>query len=215
MLVNFELTGQFPLLMHADDIMRQDALTAWRKASENKNVSVPGDDRSPAWTWQTYLYSDGEHVAMQSENIMCCLRSAGAQIILKKQKTFKELTQSGILIAGEFCDFLVKGKKVPIATIAAMKHLSFTEQNAAVEKLGFGLWAKRARIGQAKHVRVRPRFNSWTVRGTLQVVAKEITFEVLQQLFEIAGRVGIGDWRPGCKTPGSFGMFTTKLEIAK
>ncbi len=215
MKVAFELTGLTPLLMHADDIMQQDVLNQWRKATENKNVSTPGDDRSPAWTWQSYVYTDGEFIAMQQENIMCCLRSAGAQVILKKQKTFKELTQSGIVIDGEHCELLANGKKVPMSALDDMKSLPFMEQYAAVEKLGFRLWAKRARIGTAKHVRVRPRFENWSVRGSLLVGAKEITFETLKQLFTLAGRIGIGDWRPGCKTPGPYGMFSPKIELMK
>jgi len=42
----FKLTGATPLLVHADDVEKADLLKAWRKNPENKNLSVPGDDRS-------------------------------------------------------------------------------------------------------------------------------------------------------------------------
>jgi len=68
----FELTGFMPLLMHADNIEGSDELTEWRKLPANKGLSVPGDDRSPGWTWQTYLYHDGEHVVMPADLVVCC-----------------------------------------------------------------------------------------------------------------------------------------------
>lgn len=215
MKVSFELRGIMPLLMHNDDVEATDLLSAWRKDPANKNSSVAGDDRSPAWTWQTYCYHDGKHLAMPSANIAVCLRQAGTQMILKKQKTFKEMTQSGMLIDTEYCEFLVGGQRVPIAAVSGMQEETFRVQSDAVRKLGFRLFTKRAAIGQKKHVRVRPRFDDWAVRGTVTVTAGELTFDVLEQIFGIAGRVGLCDWRPGCKTPGPFGMFTAELKKMK
>lgn len=210
----FTLEGMTAFLMHHDDVAASDRLKSWRSDPKNKGVSVPGDDRSPAWTWQTYLYHDGEYVTIPSSNIMVCLRQAGAQMILKKQKTFKEVSQSGMFIEQEFCEFRCGDRleQVPIATIAAMADKTYDEQAAAAQRLGFRLWAKRAKIGTSKNVRVRPRFERWQVRGSVQVVAPELTLDILRQLFDIAGRVGLGDWRPGCKTPGSFGMFRATVE---
>jgi len=208
---NFELTGIMPLLMHADDIEASDMLQEWRKDPANKNLSVAGDDRSPAWTWQTYCYSDGKHLAMPSENIMVALRQAGSQLILKKQKTFKEISQSGLLITTEHCEFRANGKQVPVESIRALRAKTFRDQAEGVQKLGFRLFAKRARVGQAKHVRVRARFDSWSVSGRIQVLVPEITEDILTRLFDLAGRVGLCDWRPGCKTPGPFGMFTASV----
>ena len=78
--------------------------------------------------------------------------------------------------------------------------------------MGFRLFVKRAKIGTSKHVRVRPRFDSWQIQGTINVLSPDISWEVLNTLFELAGRVGICDWRPGCKTPGPYGMFAAKLK---
>lgn len=210
--VRFKLTGEMPLLMHADDVFAADELSAWRKAPENKNLSTPGDDRSPGWTWQTYLYSDGTNVAMPSENIMACLRRAGTSLVMKKQKTFKEVTQSGLLLSSEFCKFTIGDKPIAMDSIKALKGEAFAKQAAAVEGMGFRLFAKRATVGKAKHVRVRPRFDQWEVSGAMHVLVPEITFDVLTTIFDLAGRVGLGDWRPGCKTPGSYGMFKAELK---
>jgi len=207
----FSLTGDMPLIMHQDDVEASDTLMAWRKAPENKNLSVAGDDRSPPWTWQTYLYSDGENVTIPAQNLMVAIRQAGTQIILKKQKTYKEISQSGLLIPTEYLDFSTAGRKVEIGEIEAVRDLPFQEQSEAARKLGFRLFIKRAVIGKAKHVRVRPRFDVWELAGTIRVLVPEITWDVLGKLFELAGRVGLCDWRPGCKTPGPYGMFTAKV----
>ncbi len=211
MKVGFELTGITALLMHNDDFEASDLLNAWRKAPANKGVSVAGDDRSPAWTWQTYLYHDGEHLAIPSQNLMTCLRSAGSQMILKKQKTFKEISQSGMGIYSEFLTFRNAGKQIKIRDVVAMRDETFAKQQELVRDTGFRLFGKRAKIGTSKHLRIRPRFDNWSAAGELVVVAPELTFDALKQMFELAGRVGLCDWRPGCKTPGPFGMFAAKL----
>jgi hypothetical protein len=76
----FVLKCLSPILTHNDDVMASDELAAWRKDPKNKSVSVPGDDRSPPWTWMTYLYHDGVRLAMPQDNIMCALRHAGAKV---------------------------------------------------------------------------------------------------------------------------------------
>lgn len=204
----FTLTGFMPLLMHADNIEGSDELQEWRKQPANKGVSVAGDDRSPAWTWQTYCYHDGQHITMPAENVMVALRQAGAQMILKKMKTFKEVTQSGLLISTEACEFRNDGKQIKWADILAMRGKTFAEQSAACKKLGFELFVKRARVGNSKHVRVRPKFAAakWSVSGEIQVLKPEITGDILKQLFDLAGKAGLCDWRPSGKTPGPYGQ---------
>jgi len=218
MRVEFTLIGATPLLFHADDVEQSDTLQAWRKDTANRAQSVAGDDRSPPWTWQTYLYSDGTRLAWPSANLMVALRAAGAQVVLKKQKTYKEITQSGLFVAREFLAFTTNGKPVLMADIEAMRSGTFKQQTQEAAKLGFRLWCKRARVGQAKHVRVRARFETWEMVGELEVqphAADSLTYERIQELFVLASRVGMGDWRPGCKTPGPFGTFDVRLKRIK
>jgi hypothetical protein len=198
--------------MHADDVEAADMLTEWRKAPGNKNISKAGDDRSPSWTWQTYTYRDAEgYVAMPADNLMVCLRQAGAKMILKKQTTFKAISQSGLLIADEMLEFRNGGKKLSAVEMAAWRDEPFSAHKKHCEAMGFNLLVKRAAVGSSKHVRVRPMFSAWMVTGTIQILAQEITFENLEMLFDLAGHVGLCDWRPGCKTPGRFGMFEAKV----
>lgn len=211
----FTLTGRMPILFHADDVEAADELMKWRKSAENKSVSVPGDDRSPPWTWQTYLYHDGEHVAVPQENIMAALGKAGAAIPKAKGRgSFKAESQSGLVILSEYCEFRSNGKQVPMSAITALSGLAFAEQAAGAKKLGFELLVKRATVGQAKHVRVRAKFRAWSIHGTIEVLDPIIDASTLAEMFDIAGRkVGLLDWRPGSpKKPGPYGTFRSEVK---
>lgn len=218
MRVAFHLQGKTGFLFHADDVMASDRLSAWRSDPANKNLSVKGDDRSPPWTYQEYLYLDDQGLlCIPFENMMVCLRQAGAQVILNKQKTMKEITQSGLSIPDEFISFFAGGKRIDKANFDRMRDKVFSDQCAVVRKFSPGshLFVKRARIGTAKHVRVRLRVNDWEAKGVLDVLVPEITWDRLETLFVLAGRIGMGDWRPGCKTPGCFGQFTSTIRKVK
>ena len=210
---HFELQGVTPLLMHADDVELSDRLSAWRKDPKNKGVGKTGDDRSPAWTWQTYLYTDGEHIVVPTDNLAVCLREAGAMISLKGKTTFKGVSQSSIFFSDDFLPLMIDGNAVKASVISGMQDLTFDEQREECRKLGFDLFVKRAKIGTSKHIRVRPRFNQWTLSGSVEVTAKEITQDILQEMFSLGGRFkGLCDWRPSSKqSPGRFGMFEAKV----
>ncbi len=215
---NFVLTGITPLLMHCDDPERADQLTAWRKDPGNKNTSVAGDDRSPTWTWQTYLYTDGKHVVVPSDNLMVAIRDAGASIILKRQTTYKRATQTGLLIETPNLLLETPHGAVPTAEIEALpSDAGMDQQIALAERLGFSLFIKRAKVGTSKHVRVRPRFDEWSLRGSILATGSEFTLDIVQQLFAIAGiQKGLCDWRPSSpKSPGPFGRFNAAVSVAE
>ena len=212
-LYEFKLTGLTPLLIHADDVEASDRLQEWRKSPVNKDLSVPGDDRSPPWTWQTYLYRDDVCLTVPCDNLSVSLRQAGAEKILKKQTTFKSLTQSGLFMVGEHMPLLVNGSPIDADKIAAIEG-PFADHAEAVKKYGFRLFVKRATVGQSKHVRVRPRFDEWALTGQIRVVAAAITEEILRELLTIAGfSKGLCDWRPSAKkSPGPYGTFSVELK---
>lgn len=213
----FELTGSMPLLMHHDDVEAADDLIAWRKDPKNKPVSVAGDDRSPAWTWMTYLYHDGEHLAIPQQNIMTSLRYAGAKIASKGKTTFKSMSQSGLLIGSDFCEFACDGRRIAIEDILDFRDESFSVHKKKARELGFDLLVNRAKVGTSKHVRVRAKFANWKIAGSVHVIEPAITTEILEQLFGIAGRyAGLCDWRPSSKeSPGPYGTFTATITSAK
>lgn len=112
----------------------------------------------------------------------------------------------------------IDGETVPVSEldrIAKMKE--FADHISAVEDLGFELLVKRAKIGASKHVRVRPMFRSWELRGSLTVLDPErtgLSREILRTILDQAGALcGIGDWRPSSpKSPGVFGRFSAVIE---
>lgn len=219
MKVGFELTGRTALLIHADDVEKQDYVTEWQNDPKNKNLSQKGDDRSPAWKWMSYTYSNGECLTISQDNIMACLRDAGSMVTVKGQgkKSYKSLTQTGILLAEEHYPLLVNGKPIPMSKLEPLEdELDFTKHKQLVESLGFSLYIKRARVGASKHVRVRPRLNDWSVKGELETVGEDISLDTLTQLFDLAGRYkGLCDWRPSSGKPGPFGAFTSELKVVK
>lgn len=214
--VNVKIKGLTPLLMHADNIEWADAMDEWRKDPANKAASKAGDDRTPAWRWIGSLNTDGEIVTIPSEYLMRCMMEGGAQVPTGKgQKTFKAQSQSGLLCPEFHWPLQVNGSgsTISMADIDALKtKLHFIEHNEGVKKLGFNLFTKRAKVGQSKHIRVRPRFDQWSTEGQVTIIDDAITPKILQQILDIAGRYkGLGDWRPGGRTPGQFGMFEASV----
>lgn len=209
----FTLKGVSPLLVHADNVELSDKVKAWQMDPINKPLSVPGDDRSPAWTWQTYAYTDGEHLTVPADCLMACLIQAAAQVMLKAPKTFKEAAACGLFLQDDHMPILINGKPILSSDIDKLSELTFAEQAEGVKKLGFDLFVKRAAVGAKKHVRVRPRFTDWELKGEIHVLAQEITEKHLRQIFDIAAFYkGLCDWRPGSpKKPGRFGRFEAKL----
>ena len=210
------LTGATPLLMHRDNIKWGERCNKWQKDPANKKSSIAGDDRSPAWTWIGYLYEENrKRVVIDSDNLMSMLRDGGTKTPAPRGKgSMKAATQSGILVNEIGWPLLVNGKEIPFAPILSLAdELDFEKHEGAAADLGFELFVKRARIGQAKHVRVRPRFENWTASGTITVSDPMLTEEMLRTIFSFAGRyAGIGDWRPGSPSkPGQFGTFTAEI----
>lgn len=213
------ITGTTELLMHHDNIEWADFMEAWKSDPANKKNSKPGDDRTPAWRWLGCLYHDGQRVAMPQANIMRSLMEGGAMVPVpggRSGKTFKAQTQSGMMCQESYWPLVTRtGQTIAWTDVERLKDENdFPAHRAAVEALGFNLLVKRAKVQSSKHIRVRPRFAAgWTLTGTVAVWDEQITRAVLEDIFEYAGKYkGLGDWRPGGKTPGSFGMFEAEIE---
>jgi hypothetical protein len=213
-----EITGRTPFLMHADNIEWADLMEEWKNDPKNKKFSKAGDDRTPPWRWLGCLNHDGKVITIPSEYIMRCIMEGASQVLVpggKSGKTFKSQSQSGLFCADFHWPLLIKGKLISKEDLFALRDDEFTFRDhiEAVEKMGFALFVKRAKIGQSKHIRVRLRFDNWSAKGQITITDTLITREILGQILEIAGQYkGLGDWRPGCKTPGAFGMFSAELK---
>jgi hypothetical protein len=216
--VRVSIEPKAPILMHADNIEWADAMEEWKNEPANKARSKAGDDRTPPWRWIGCLnYDDPDkgEVTIPSEYIMRCLMDGAAQVPTGKGRgTFKSLSQSGIVSQDFHWKFRSEGKAVRMADIQKMRDLkTFNEHKDAARGLGFELFVKRVKIGKNKHIRVRPRFDRWTVSGQLIIIEDLITDKVLENILDISGRLrGLGDWRPGApESPGPFGTFTAKI----
>lgn len=211
------LVGKTPLLMHADNIEWADQMEAWKNDAKNKKGSKAGDDRSPAFRWLGCLYHDGAKLTMPSDCVMRCIMEGGAMVPVpggRGQKTFKSQTQSGVMTGEPHWTLLVNGDSVAVKPLMDLRsEASFDKHQEAAAARGFLLYLKRAKIGTSKHIRVRPRFDNWQAVGTLKVWDEQITDQVLTEILSYAGQYkGLGDWRPGGKTPGPHGMFEAKVK---
>jgi hypothetical protein len=202
--------------MHNDNLAWAEVMEKWRLDPANKKVSVAGDDRTPPWRWIGNLYIESGKVVVPSDNLMTVLREGGKKVSTGKgQQTFKAQTQSGIIVDQSAWPVLVNGNEVSYVPIKAL--IGNGDFEAHLQKaldLGFELFVKRAKIGNAKHVRVRPRFDNWAVTGSLTVLDETITTAVLENILNISGAYcGLGDWRPSSpRSPGSFGKFAVELK---
>jgi hypothetical protein len=211
------LSGTQPMIHHQDSIDWADQMAAWKDNKDNKKGSKAGDDRSPAHRWIGALYHNGKIIVIPTENIMRCFMEGGAMVPIpggKNGKTFKSQTQSGIMCETTSWPLLIKDKEVPVAKILELvKEKDFAKHKEVVKPHGFELFLKRAKIGQAKHIRVRPLFVNWGTKGIMNVSDDQITTGALEDIAEMAGHYkGLGDWRPGGKTPGSYGMFNATVK---
>jgi len=212
------LTGETDLLMNSDNLDFDAILEKWKRDPANKGESVAGDDRSPAWRWLRCLYSEGGLVVIPSDNLMTALREGGAKVPTgKRGATFKRQTQSGLMVDQIGWPIMVGGKSISARGLKEQlaDEKDFDVHQEAAMGMGFDLFVKRARIGRAKHVRVRPRFSAgWTASGTISVIDETITKDVLQMILDYSGTLcGLCDWRPSSPSaPGPFGRFTAVVE---
>lgn len=199
--------------MHADTIESRDTLEAWRNDPANKKLSKAGDDRTPPWTWKLYLYHDLEKVCMPFENLQRCMSIGATKVkVGKGQKTWKEDSIGEVLFVQEHLEFSNGGKTILMEDVNEIaEEKQFSKQAELVHKLGFSLYPKFVTVNKNKHLRVRPRFDSWKVKATIAVGEPLISAEVLKQWFYYAGKAGIGDGRPSSGRPYPFGTFDTSI----
>ena len=130
-------------------------------------------------------------------------------------KDFKE--PWGLVVNEAAWPVMVGDRTIQYAPIKTLiENPDFDAHVAAATACGFELFVKRAKIGAAKHVRVRPRFDEWAISGSITVFDEMITNDVLTNILTFAGTyAGLGDWRPSSpKSPGPFGKFTVAVRKA-
>lgn len=216
------IEGITPLLMHRDNLEFQALVNRWQRDPVNRDKSVPGDDRSPAWRWIGSLYEDGVNVSIPTDCLMASAGGAGTKMRPARGRgSLKAETQSGMLFTEPFMKLLINGGgSLPMAGIKdLLKDEDFDVHLLRARELGFALDVRRVKPpgASSKHVRVRPVFDTWAASGTVQVSNEILTKDVLDTLWFIAGdNYGILEWRPDprMKRPGPFGRFRAMLKAA-
>jgi hypothetical protein len=211
-----QLESVTPLLMHRDNLEFKTLVERWQRDPANRDKSIPGDDRSPAWNWIGSLYHDGKAVALPTDCVMASCMGAGTEVKAPRgRKSLKAQTQSGMAFAEPFLAFTVNGgQAIDMKALESLhRDEDFEQHLLRVRELGFALDIRRARIGTSKHVRVRPVFDTWHAAGTLNVWDDTLTQDVLETVLYLAGdKYGLLEWRPSGRRPGPFGRFRAEIK---
>jgi len=210
-------SGGSDLLLHGDAVAWREEMAKARADLKRSGVKgAAGDDRSPAHTWIGCVDYSAPLVSLPSDNIMTCLREGAAKITVpgKRNLTYKRSSQTAILVDNMHCPIMVGGKTIDMGDVKALiAEPEFDAHVTRVAEMGFELFVKPVRMGQSKHIRVRPRFREWTCDVPITLLTDDIDRDLLVQIAETAGRYcGIGDWRPSSpRSPGSFGRFAVSV----
>jgi hypothetical protein len=156
---------------------------------------------------------DETHIVMPAENLLGALLKAGAGIGIGKMKTLKAASQS-IFFTDFYIPLKVSGKTISRKDVMEIGG-DFKEQQASALKLGFSLFVKPVNVNNKSHVRVRPRFENWSLTATFETDNTDLLAgtDRIESIWEGAGKCGVGDWRPNSpRKPGMYGVFTTSVK---
>ena len=166
--IEAEITGVASLLQHR---FAQEAHGLEAKKAKKK-VYDPDEEAKKA------SYMDEGGFVMLSEHIYGCLAKAATSFILDGKKTFKDAVARGIVVTPDNIPLLDKKEK---------QYQKWDEIDA-----------RRAVVMRSAITRWRPMFyEGWKLRFEIQIVDDDtISPKVLKEIFDKAGYVGIGDYRP-------------------
>lgn len=206
-----EIEGLSALIMHHNNLMARDAI-----AAKGRKGGKAGDDRFPADTWKSYLYMDDEQIVIPIENFLAALLKAGSGVSIGKMKTLKSASQA-IFFDDPYVPLLINGHTVAKSDIEGIEG-TFVEHTDLVKSLDFELFVKPCSVNGKSHVRARPLFRHWTASTTFETDDVDLLAAETRigDLWDGAGKAGIGDWRPSSpKKPGPYGRFKATVTPIK
>lgn len=197
----YRITGISPMLMHCGQTA--DPLNCFSKAMKAQSGKRGKTDEDlqilADLEWMAGLYTapriivdrDGNveipnncKIVIPAHVLDSCIRGGA-----KKSKEGK-LAAAGVLVEGDgsfFCD---------------------GENITAMSKDDRFRFSCAVKVGAAKVIRTRPRFDSWSCTFSVSIDPTVIDPACILKWLQAAGKyIGIGDWRPGAPHGGSFGRF--------
>jgi hypothetical protein len=198
---SFKIKGISPLLMHCGQTA--DPVNCFSRAMKNqsKKRNKTDDDYISLANleWFAGLYTtprittdidgnvtipDGAKLIIPAHVLDSCIREGA-----KKNKEGK-LASAGVIVTGDG-EIITDAKSVKAAS-----------QDEAFR------FSAAVRVGTAKVIRTRPRFDAWEINFTAEIDESVCEVRQVTSWLQSAGKlVGIGDWRPGAPHGGSFGRF--------
>ena len=186
--ISFEITGNVPLLMHADTLSNplhpatkeHKKLTSVRKKTDEIHEAMAVSE------WRAGMYYNDEiGVHIPGENVEACLREAAK--IRRLGTSFK--------------------RAVMVSEISCK--LRFPDEGKTLDQLEKKFldysFTKSVVVSRARIMRVRPMFKEWAIECSVSFFPDVVDREQILQSAQEAGlMVGLCDWRP------RFGRFDIK-----
>lgn len=199
----FRITGLTPLLMHCGQTA--DPLNPFAKLLKRlsdlakKNKTDEAIERLGQAEWWAGLYLDIPPV-IDGETI---LANPGTKVVIPAH-----VLDSALRDGARVCR---NGKQICAGCLldgdGTFKYEGPKDLTTLVGNPEFH-YRVAVRVGQAKVIRSRPMFKSWSCEFSLTYDADVVKLDTIAQAWADAGRMtGIGDWRPGAPRGGSWGRF--------
>ena len=185
--ISIKITGTSPLLMHSDRFANpldpltkaHKELTSRRKKTDEDQVAIAKSEFIGGCYWSKL---SGFYIPGQ--NLESCI-VAGAKLQRLGVK-FKQ----GVMVLEDELSLDGKQAKTPEELWEIPDHRD----------------VRGVKVGQAKIMRYRPKFDSWSTMATISVNPSVVSDnEVLKALQDAGALVGLGDFRP------RFGRFSVEI----
>lgn len=177
--LTFKITGVSPLVLHNGRTANPlDFYAKEMKKLTSKRKKTDADyEQLAKLEWYAGLYTMDGKVVIPADLLEAAF--------INGAKKFKMGKQSQIsMFVPAHSPLIFDGDDLPIDELYA-KHLTD------------GLFSVPVRIGTAKTIRTRPRFDVWSVQVTLNFDEDGIDESMMKQIVVKTGTdVGLGDWRP-------------------
>jgi hypothetical protein len=184
--VEVTLTGITPLLQNS--MSEEEILGLWARKKKSKNAARPQPREAAAS--KAYVLPDGTpHVPARV--LWSCFVAAGAFVRLDGKRMVsnaKSTTLASMLV--------IEDAAIPIYVPGSKE---YPKWEVDIQQ------GRNPNGGEAVCI-IRPRYDQWELRVTLEIDQSEMPLSMARELVEIAGkRCGLGDFRPQRK--GTFGRF--------